>query len=660
MLDQRSRSLIILARLQAVAGAAVAVGVFTMYSVLPDSLPDATLSLTAAILGTIAAVYFLTIHQVLGRKRLAVSSIALSIITAINLLLIIRATGGLDSPYYSFWLLAIVAAGIFGLAETLVVLGVTIGYFVFEVFAQGFSSKYIDDHIVQLGITLAAAALAEWVHMRSRKANVTSGELESLNGKLSTEQLKADAIMSSIGEGVMVIDGNKRIQLFNKAAQQLTGWDESSAQNIDYNLVLQLKTPDDQAINEFNDPFIEAWKKRTEVVKSNLVMLTRGGRKIQLNISISPIFDAKGEASGAIALFRDISQEKEVERQKDEFVSTASHEMRTPVAAIEGYISLAMNSNVATIDDRAKKYLEKAHDTIGHLGELFRDLLSVTKAEEGLLAGRMEAVNLGQLLQSAVDDMEFTAQKKSLTLVYQIGAQPGKTISPLYYVAANPERLREVVMNLIDNGIKFTSEGGLKVILEGNDKDVTVGISDSGVGIAAEDISHLFQKFYRIDNSATRTIGGTGLGLYLCRRLIESFNGRIWVESRPGSGSTFRFSLPRLSADEVAKLEATAAAAAAAEQTGPSTEVAAAGAAAIAAGKATAPTVLPAAIATPVPSSSPGPEVHAEATVAPTTTPDPAVDTQPTPPTDILPPSAAPRAVPSVASDIRRPGRRIT
>ena len=229
--------------------------------------------------------------------------------------------------------------------------------------------------------------------------------------------------------------------------------------------------------------------------------------------------------------------------------------MRTPVAAIEGYISLAMNPNVATIDDRAKKYLEKSHETIQHLGQLFKDLLSVTKAEEGVVGGKIEAVNLGKLLQATVDDMQFAAAKKKLTLVFQIGGASGKAIAPLYYVASNAERLREVVENLIDNAIKFSTEGGIKVTLEGNDKEVTVGVSDTGMGIPAEDIPHLFQKFYRVDSDASHTIGGTGLGLYLCRRVIEAFNGRIWVESKIGQGSTFRFSLPRLSDSEVERLQ---------------------------------------------------------------------------------------------------------
>jgi len=529
--------------------------IFGLSRFLPALLPDTALLFTSAAIGAVAAVYFATLHQLLRRKHLALSALILTCISAVNIILVIISTGGLDSPFYSFWLLAIVVSGIFGLTESLAVLGITVGYYGFEFIHQGLYTPFIVDHLIQFGITLAAAGLAEWVHIRSRKDNANSVGLEKLAGQLTTEQLKADAIMSSIGEGVMVIDGMKKIQLFNKAAQELTGWDESSAQSIDYNLVLQLKTSDDQPVTEFNDPFIEAWKKRSEVVKANLIMTTRAGRKVQLNISISPIFDNQQQPSGAIALFRDISAEKEVGRQKDEFISTASHEMRTPVAAIEGYISLAMNANVATIDDRAMKYLTKAHDTIGHLGELFRDLLSVTKAEEGQLGGHMEAANVGHLVETAVDDMQFTVQKKNLTLVYQIGNQSGKAISPLYYAAANPERLREVIMNLIDNAVKFTPEGGIKVVLEGNDKEVTVSINDTGVGIANEDIAHLFQKFYRIDNSATRTIGGTGLGLYLCRNLIEAYNGRIWVESKPGEGSSFRFTLPRLTEAEVVRLQ---------------------------------------------------------------------------------------------------------
>jgi signal transduction histidine kinase len=155
---------------------------------------------------------------------------------------------------------------------------------------------------------------------------------------------------------------------------------------------------------------------------------------------------------------------------------------------------------------------------------------------------------MGKLITDVVSDMQFNAQKHNLTLLLQSGGQmmDDKAILPLFTVMGNPERLREVTMNLIDNALKYTPEGGITVDITGTKDTVVVRVKDTGSGIAAEDISHLFQKFYRVDSTATRTVGGTGLGLYLCRNIIEAYNGRIWVESELGKGSSFNYSLPRI------------------------------------------------------------------------------------------------------------------
>lgn len=612
MAEKTLRSYIILSRVEAFIGGLIAVVIFAMYGLKPSLLLDTGVSLTAAFMGVVVVVYFATIHQFLSRTRQSLSTLILSVLTAINFLLVIAQTGGLDSPYYSLWLLAIVATGIFGTGPILITLVGTFGFYVYAFIIEGMSGNYATDHFIQFGITLVAAGLARWINIRSGKVVAQSNKLETLSGQLSEEQLKAQVLMSSIGEGVIVISAQRQIQLFNKAAQTMTGWDEASAQAIDYNLVLKLKNAEEKDLDVMTDPFLLAMSTKKTVVNNTVIMTTQAGRKIPLSVSVSPILDSRDTATGAIALFRDITQEKELERQKDEFVSTASHEMRTPVAAIEGYISLAMNSNVATIDDRALKFLTKAHETIQHLGELFRDLLSVTKAEENSLNVKIEAVDINRLLQSAVDDMAFTAQKKNLSVAFQLSSNGGKALAPTYYVGANPERLREVVMNLIDNGIKFTPEGGITVSLDGNDKDVTVSVTDTGFGIAAEDIPHLFQKFYRIDNTATRTIGGTGLGLYLCRTVIELFQGRLWVESKPGKGSSFKFSLPRLSEEQAKAMLAQAATPTTpAEAVAmPSPQVA------------TAPVALVAPVAMPIPGVAPQAEVLPVATsltTAPTT-----------------------------------------
>ena len=131
-----------------------------------------------------------------------------------------------------------------------------------------------------------------------------------------------------------------------------------------------------------------------------------------------------------------------------------------------------------------------------------------------------------------------------------------RVIKPLYYINVDSERIREVIINLFDNAVKYTESGSVSIGLTGDANVVQLSIQDTGAGIAAEDIPHLFQKFYRVDNSATRTIGGTGLGLFICRKIVELYSGRIWVESKPGTGSTFFINLPRLDAKQAAELKA--------------------------------------------------------------------------------------------------------
>ena len=170
---------------------------------------------------------------------------------------------------------------------------------------------------------------------------------------------------------------------------------------------------------------------------------------------------------------------------------------------------------------------------------------------------------MGDFLQQIANDIRITAEKKGMKLDFLIGGSANsvsadngnqKVIRPLYYVNADPERLREIVTNLFDNAVKYSEKGKITLGLTGNESVVQFRISDTGQGIPPEDVPHLFQKFYRVDNSATRIIGGTGLGLFICRKIVELYNGRIWVESKLGQGSTFYINLPRLSNSAVASL----------------------------------------------------------------------------------------------------------
>lgn len=278
-------------------------------------------------------------------------------------------------------------------------------------------------------------------------------------------------------------------------------------------------------------------------------------------MSLSPLADSDKKVFAVVAVFRDVTKERAEESHRAEFISTASHEMRTPVAAIEGYIALALNDRVSTIDGRARGYLEKAHASTQHLGRLFQDLLTSAKAEDGRLSSHPAVIEMGAFLEQVTEDLRFSAERKGLAMEFTVGsssvidAGSKNVIRPLYYTYADADRMREVITNIYDNAIKYTDEGKISIGLTGNNEVVQLYVRDTGPGIPAEDVPHLFQKFYRVDNSATRTIGGTGLGLFICRKIVELYKGRIWVESKLGTGSTFFINLPRLSTQQATDLK---------------------------------------------------------------------------------------------------------
>jgi two-component system sensor histidine kinase VicK len=393
-------------------------------------------------------------------------------------------------------------------------------------------------------------------HQTKRKPNSNNSKLAS---SLRDEQTKNSIILDSIEDGVVLVDEQGIIQLFNPGAANTTGWKRNEAEGLDWKSVFSFVNNKGEKIEEADTPFAKARKSGQPVRDNNSNILSKSNTPIALSFSVSPIL-ANGLVTGLVGVFRDVSEERKEENQRAEFISTASHEMRTPVAAIEGYLSLALNDRVATIDARAKDYLQKAHASTKHLGELFQDLLTSAKAEDGRLTNHPEVVELGALMEQLTSDLHFEAQKKNLGLDFIIGnsnvvdatatSSNDKIVRPLYYAFADPDRLREVITDLFDNACKYTDQGKVTLGLTGNDTIAQMYVTDTGHGIPPEDIPHLFQKFYRVDNSATRTIGGTGLGLFICRKIVELYHGRIWVDSVLGRGSTFYINLPRLSSKQ--------------------------------------------------------------------------------------------------------------
>ncbi len=415
----------------------------------------------------------------------------------------------------------------------------------------------------------AVIGAAVWYVLFRRKGGSAS------NSKLATslrdEKARSDIVLSAIEDGVVFVDEQGTIQLFNTGAANITGWTREDAVGLDWKSVFVFINKKGEPLDPEQSPFGRAKHSGQTVRDNDASLSTKSNSAIAVNFSVSPMA-ANNQVTGLVGIFRDVRAERQEESQRAEFISTASHEMRTPVAAIEGYLSLALNEKVATIDSRAKDYLEKAHASTKHLGQLFQDLLTSAKAEDGRITNHPEVVEMGAFMEQLTSDLHFAAEKKSLGIDFLVGnntvstnsvidasapvslSAGTKVVRPLYYVQVDPDRLREVVTNLFDNACKYTDQGKISLGLTGNNDVVQVYVRDTGHGIPPEDIPHLFQKFYRVDNSATRTIGGTGLGLFICRKIVELYNGRIWVESTVGQGSTFYINIPRLTSQQAEQM----------------------------------------------------------------------------------------------------------
>lgn len=394
---------------------------------------------------------------------------------------------------------------------------------------------------------------------------VVASKTPNLKG-LNDSRQRFEVIINNIEDGVVLINREGTIQSFNPAASNISGWPMDEATGIAVSQVMKLADNKGELVKDSNSPFTTIFNTHQTINDDNAVLLNRQKQPVPISLSVTPLLNADKQVTAAIAVFRNVSEKRASDQQRADFISTASHEMRTPVAAIEGYLSLALNEKVATIDARARNYLEKAHSSTQHLGQLFQDLLTSAKAEDGRLTSHPTVLELGAFLDQLTNDLRFIAEKKGLHVNFAVGSNSTinaahggdsiKVIRPLYYVHADGDRLREVITNLFDNAVKFTESGSVTIGLTGDNQVAQCSVKDTGQGIPSEDLPHLFQKFYRVDSSATRVIGGTGLGLFISRKIIELYNGRIWAESEVGKGSSFYINLPRLSAEKANELMA--------------------------------------------------------------------------------------------------------
>jgi signal transduction histidine kinase len=267
-----------------------------------------------------------------------------------------------------------------------------------------------------------------------------------------------------------------------------------------------------------------------------VVNVTKDGRKIDVALTVSPVLDRGGQVVGTSSIARDITERKQLEQLKDEFVGTVSHELRTPLTAIKGFIELVADGDVGPLTASQQEFLQIASRNTERLGSLIDDLLDVNRIESNGLEIRVAPTDVTAVLRDVSATFKPLAQAKGLRFREELEALPT--------ILGDAPRLVQVFSNLVSNAIKYTPAGEIGMRAKAEDGQILIEVYDTGIGLSAADHTGLFTKFFRGRNPLVADSGGTGLGLVIAKAIVEKHQGTISVESGPNGGSRFRVTLP--------------------------------------------------------------------------------------------------------------------
>lgn len=385
-----------------------------------------------------------------------------------------------------------------------------------------------------------ATVTALMVHRRSRR-------LAELNRALAAEvaerALARDAltrisrqnelILDAAAEGIYGLDPQGYTLFLNPAAARMLGRTPDDVIGRPFEAVLG--TGAGEAGGEGVNPVRATLSSGVAREVKDAVFRRGDGTSFPVEYASTPIVE-DGRITGAVVTFRDVTERREVERLKDEFVAVVSHELRTPLTSIRGSLGLLAAGKLGEVSEKGRRMLEIAVQNTDRLVRLINDILDIERIESGRVTMELRPVDASELAHQAVDVMAAMAEKAGVRLYAWADRQP---------LEADPDRVLQVLTNLLSNAIKFSPAGGEVVLtVERGDGEVVFRVRDEGRGIPADRLESIFERFSQVDSSDAREKGGTGLGLAICRSIVQQHGGRIWVESAPGKGSTFTFTLP--------------------------------------------------------------------------------------------------------------------
>ncbi len=362
----------------------------------------------------------------------------------------------------------------------------------------------------------------------AREMNDMVEKVEGRLAALAAEKNRLDIILRGMGEGVMVTDASGVITMVNPAFRALfsTQGDEEKRPFIEI-----VRHP---ALHEAFKTVMKTCCERLDEMTLQL------NKEASLLIHWAPLLE-NNEIRGIVAVFHDISELKRLEKVRRDFVANVSHELRTPVTVIKGYAETLMSGAMKSDPERGGKFVEIIHSHAERLATLIGDLLALSELESGDIALELAPISISSAIRRSCILLEQKARDKDITIEWSgiDGAPP---------IMADPGRIEQVLINLLDNAIKYTPEkGSVRISANEAGQMMQIEVADTGIGIPPQDQPRIFERFYRVNKARSRDQGGTGLGLSIVKHILQLHGGAVWVESTPGKGSTFSFTLRKAS-----------------------------------------------------------------------------------------------------------------
>jgi NtrC-family two-component system sensor histidine kinase KinB len=348
--------------------------------------------------------------------------------------------------------------------------------------------------------------------------------------QIMAEKQKSDAIIRSIDDGIVVVDNEFRVTDVNPTAAKALNVESDHIQNKHF-----LEVVKNEMLFNYVKQSIETGQSPCIEERKTIFTVEQGEKQHHYQFSITPVRGKPDSLLGVVLLLRDVTRLAELDRLKSEFVMTASHELRTPLTSIGMSIKLLLERTMEKLDEKDRQLLLAAHEDLERLKTLVRNLLDLSKIEGGKMEMEFERISLQRLCQNVAGILENQTSEKRVHLTVEVPQN-------LPDVKADANKITWVLTNLIANALRYTESGGsIRFLAAHHGPYVHVSVIDNGTGIPLEDQSKIFDKFVQIKSD--KTLGGSGLGLAICKEIIRAHGGTIWVDSIPGEGSTFTFTL---------------------------------------------------------------------------------------------------------------------